>query len=332
MHDQKFQRTRQLFNPILSPFDLPSIDESLYFPKVKESDNDSIILYTNLLNSLYRKNTQLNPSNFEGFTLNELVTKVISIIRNMMCSQSEFQAFRIKEILQVGSFKNGTMRSGKNVADILILVDRIPSLMLIQEMSVRIHALLNDMQSIQIVPKCEYLSIEMTQKGFDINNDSARVSVLIGTYPQNVDKILDEKLRIAVKHNIAAIHHSKFLEENSNPFAKILSRVLKFIVERNVKLSAINPWMVDALACYSIFSNYLNQPLSLNQAFLRAFQLLSAGIFTISFGVPDPCKNFQLSINQHLLATEEMDIIEAAQAILNKILAGKVDEVLELNE
>ncbi|KAL7028505.1 hypothetical protein ACKWTF_005867 [Chironomus riparius] len=311
MHDQKFQRTRQLFNPILSPFDLPSIDESLYFPKVKESDNDSIILYTNLLNSLYRKNTQLNPSNFEGFTLNELVTKVISIIRNMMCSQSEFQAFRIKEILQVGSFKNGTMRS---------------------EMSVRIHALLNDMQSIQIVPKCEYLSIEMTQKGFDINNDSARVSVLIGTYPQNVDKILDEKLRIAVKHNIAAIHHSKFLEENSNPFAKILSRVLKFIVERNVKLSAINPWMVDALACYSIFSNYLNQPLSLNQAFLRAFQLLSAGIFTISFGVPDPCKNFQLSINQHLLATEEMDIIEAAQAILNKILAGKVDEVLELNE
>ena len=249
-----------------------------------------------------------------------------------MCSQNEFQIFRIKEILQVGSFKNGTMRCGKNVADILILADRLPTLMLVQELSVRMHALLNDMQSVQIVPKCEYLSVEMTNKGFDVYNDSARVSVLIGTYPEYVDNILDEKLRTAVKHNVAAIQHSKFLEENSNPFAKILSRVLKFIVDRNEKLSAINPWMIDALACYSIFSNYLNQPLSLNQAFLRAFQLLSAGIFTLSFGIPDPCKNFQLSINEHLLATEEMAIIEAAHEILNKILAGKVDEVLELNE
>ncbi|XP_070502432.1 interleukin enhancer-binding factor 2 homolog [Chironomus tepperi] len=332
MYGRKFQRNQFLYYQTPSPFDLPSLNESLYFPKVNESDNDSMILHTNLLNSLYRKNTQLNPSNFEGFTLNELVTKVTSIIRHMMSAQNEFQAFRIKEILQVGSFKNGTMRCGKNVADLLILLDRVPTTMLVQEMSVRMHALLNDMQSVQIVPKCEYLSVEMTSKGLDIFNDSARVSVLIGTYPEYVIKISEENLRTAVKHNIAAIQHSKFMEENSNPFAKILSRVLKFIIERNEKLSAINPWMIDAFACYSIFSNYLNQPLSLNQAFLRAFQLLSTGIFTISYGVPDPCKNFQFSINHHLHVAEEKDIIEAAQGILNKILDGKVDEVLELSD
>lgn len=284
------------------------------------------------MNSLYRKDTQLNPSNFESFTLNELVTKVMSIIIQMMSAKNEFRTFLIKEIFQVGSFKNGTMRSGKNVADILILVDRIPSMSLIQELSVRMHDLLNDMQSIQIIPKCEYLSVITTNKGIDIFNDCARVSVLIGTYPEYVNKILDENLKIAVKHNITAIQHSKFLEENSNPFAKILSRVLKFIVERNEKLSSINPWMIDAFACYSIFSNYRNIPLSLNEAFLRAFQLLSSGIFTALHGVPDPCKNFQFSINQHLTVSEEKDIMEAAQGILNKILAGKINEILELNE
>lgn len=321
-----------MFFKLPAPFDLPAINESMYFPKVQESDNESVTLHTNLLNSLYRKNTQLNPTNFEGFSLNELVTRVLNIIRQMMCAPNEFQTFQIKEILQVGSFKNGTMRCGKNVADILIMLDRIPSPIVVQEMSVRIHALLNDMQSFQIIPKCEYLSVELTYKGFDVFNDGARVSVLIGTYPEFVNKILDEKLRIAVKHNIAAIKHSKFLEENSNPFTKILSRVLKFIVDRNYKLSAINPWMIDALACYSIFSNYKNQPLSLNQAFLRAFQLLSAGIFTPNFGIRDPCKNLQFSINQHLEIQQEMDIIETAQSILNKILAGKVDEVLELRD
>jgi len=321
-----------MFFKLPAPFDLPAINESLYFPKVQESDNESITLHTNLLNSLYRKNTQLNPTSFEGFSLNELVTRVLAIISQMMCAPNEFQTFQIKEILQVGSFKNGTMRCGKNVADILIMLDRIPSPIVVQEMSIRMHALLNDIQSFQIVPKCEYLSVELTYKGFDIFNDGARVSVLIGTYPEYVNKILDEKLRTAVKHNIAAINHSKFLEENSNPFTKILSRVLKFIVDRNYKLSAINPWMIDALACYSIFSNYLNQPLSLNQAFLRAFQLLSAGIFTPNFGIRDPCKNFQFSINQHLEVQQEMDIIETAQGILNKILAGKVDEVLELKD
>lgn len=284
------------------------------------------------MNSLYRKDTQLNPSNFESFTLNELVTKVMSIIQNMMNTTNECKTFLIKEMFQVGSFKNGTMRNGKNIADILILLDRIPSTLLIHELSVRMHALLNDMQSVQIVPKCEYLSVVMTNKGIDIFNDTARVSILIGTYPEYVNKISDSNLMTVVKHNIAAIQHSKFLEANSNPFAKILSRVLKFIVERNEKLSAINPWMIDAFACYSIFSNYKNQPLSLNEAFLRAFQLLSSGLFTALHGVPDPCKYFQFSINQHLTVSEEKDIMEAAQGILNKILAGKVDEILELNE
>jgi hypothetical protein len=194
------------------------------------------------------------------------------------------------------------------------------------------HALLNDMQSVQIIPKCEYLSVDLTQKGFNVFNDSACVSVLVGTYPENVNRIIDGGLRNSVRQNIAALQHSKYLEEHSNHFGKILSRVLKFIVERNEKLSAINPWMTDALACYSIFSNYLNQPLALNLAFLRAFQLLSVGIFTASNGIPDPTKNFRYSINSHLNEDEQEDIMEASQGILNKILAGKVDEVLELKD
>lgn len=68
----------------------------------------------------------------------------------------------------------------------------------------------------------------------------------------------------------------------------------------------MNPWMIDLLANFAILSNANRQALSLNSAFRRVFQLLSAGFFLPgSSGLLDPCENIPLRIHTSLTLEQQ---------------------------
>lgn len=133
----------------------------------------------------------------------------------------DFEKCQLEEVRQVGSYKKGTMRTGKNIADVVVIIKTIPTKESIEALSKKVEELLKESMKTEVIPKTEMITVSLTDKGFDIFNWQARVCILATTIPPNIRKVENQELQKHLVNNLSAIRHIRFFEENSNSSVKV---------------------------------------------------------------------------------------------------------------
>lgn len=245
------------------------------------------------------------------------------------------------------------MRTGKNIADIVVMFKTIPTKESIEALSKKVEELIKESMKTEVIPKTEMITVQTTEKGFDIFNWQARICVLIATVPPNIRKVENPEMQKHLVNSLSAIRHIRFFEENSNPSVKILIRILRDIATRfeafgkfycfleeifnsfnkNLVSGVMNPWMIDLLANFAILSNANRQALTINQAFRRVFQLLASGLFLPgSSGLLDPCENVPVRIHTCLTLEQQDNLCMTAQTLLRVLLHGGYKVILGIDK
>ncbi|KAL5281579.1 ILF2 family protein [Megaselia abdita] len=309
------------------PFDITLTDN---FQKTSASVLDDSALTSALL----KRNQDLTPTQVEQTNLANLVTKTQLVLDNLVVAAGDFNTCQLDEVRQVGSFKKGTMLTGHNVADIVVILKTLPTNEAVEALSKKVEADLKNAMKTEVVTKGEQITITLNDKGFDISNAVARVRVLISTLHQNIKRLeSDIHLDPMVMHsNLAAIRHTRWFEENAHHSSiKVLIRILKDLRNRFDAFVPLSPWMLDLLAHLAIMNNPNRQALPINLAFRRVFQLLAAGLFLPgSAGITDPCEPGHIRVHT-AMSLEQQDICcMTSQTLLRVLLHGGYKHILGL--
>jgi len=303
------------------PFDIYLCDN--FFPRVKPCADEAP-----LTQALLKRNQDLSPTQQEQTSILNLVTKVQSVIDNLIVAPGTFDACQIEEVRQVGSFKKGTMLTGHNVADIVVILKTLPTVEAVNALGNKV------LEEVQQQELTDLLTTKSSDRGFDIINSEATVKVLITTVHQNIRKLdpeihLDPKI---VHGHLGAIRHSRWFEENAHHSSiKVLIRLLRDLRNRFEGFEPLNPWMLDLLAHYAIMNNPNRQALPLNVAFRRCIQLLASGLFLPgSAGIVDPCENGAVRVHT-AMSLEQQDIVcLTAQTLLRVLSHNGYKQILGL--
>lgn len=225
------------------------------------------------------------------------------------------------------------MRTGKNIADFVVIFKSIPTKESIEALSKKVEENLKESMKTEVISKAEQINIQLTDKGFDIFNWQARVCILIATVPPNIRKVESPELQKNLVNSLSAIRHIRWFEENANSSVKVLIRILRDLSTRFPEFAPMNPWIIDLLAHFSILSNANRQALTLNQAFRRVFQLLAAGLFLPgSSGLLDPCESIPVRVHTSLTLEEQDNLCMASQTLLRVLLHGGYKVILGIDK
>lgn len=273
----------------------------------------------------------------EQAALNNLVTKVSSVFDNLVLAPGDFTACQLEEVRQVGSFKKGTMRTGHAniVADIVVILKTIPTKESIDALSKKIEENLKESMKTEVIPKTDVLTVQLSERGFDVFNSQAKVCILIATVPQNIRKVEAVELQKSLTSSLSAIRHVRWFEENSNSSVKVLIRILRDLATRFPEFAPMNPWTIDLLANFATLShpNANRQALTLSQAFRRVFQLLAAGLFLPgSSGIIDPCENIPIRVHTSMTLEQQDTLCMASQTMLRVLLHGGFKVILGIDK
>jgi len=276
--------------------------------------------------ALLKRNGDLTPSEKEQNAITNLVSKIQTVLDTLIVSPGNFDACQIEEVRQVGSYKKGTMTTGNNVADLVVVLKTLPTKEAVEALGNKVW------ETLKMKEPREVLTMIPNEKGFELSNTEATARLMITTIPPNLKKLdpalhLDSKLLHAAH---ASIRHSRWFEENSQqPTIKTLIRLLHDLRKRFNGLAPLNPWMLDLLAHYAILNNPNRTALSLTAAYRRVLQLLSAGFFCPgSAGISDPCEGGNVRVHT-MMSLEEQDLVcLTAQTLLRVLSHGGYKQVL----
>lgn len=281
-----------------------------------------------LTQALLRRNQELTPSSQEQAAVLNLVTKVTDMIDTLIVSPDAVE-LGIEEVRPVGSYKKGTMLAGHPVADLAVILKKLPTAEHISQVAERILKGLKEPGGI------EDIALQINEGGFNLSSSGVIVRVLITTLPKNLreavaDKHVDVKL---LEGALATIRHSRWFEENAfHTTVRILVRILKDMKRRfsNTGLQGLTPWLIDLLAHRAtVFSTM--EPLTINKAFRRGLQLLASGLFLPgSLGIIDPCESGNVRAHSVLSLEEQDAIATCSQTLLRCLAHGAINEVLGL--
>jgi len=276
--------------------------------------------------ALLKRNGDLTPSEKEQNAISNLVTKIQTVLDTLIVSPGNFDACQIEEVRQVGSYKKGTMTTGNNVADLVVVLKTLPTKEAVEALGNKVW------ETLKMKEPREVLTMIPNEKGFELSNTEATARLMITTIPPNLKKLdpalhLESKLLHAAH---ASIRHSRWFEENSQqPTIKTLIRLLHDLRKRFTGLCPLSPWMLDLLAHYAILNNPNRTALSLTAAYKRVLQLLSAGFFCPgSAGISDPCEGGNVRVHT-TMSLEEQDLVcLTAQTLLRVLSHGGFKQVL----
>ncbi|EDW67990.1 interleukin enhancer-binding factor 2 homolog [Drosophila virilis] len=309
------------------PFDLTLAE--VVFPKVSPAVDDSA-----LTAALLKRNQDLSPTPAEQTAIGNLVTKVQAVLDNLVVAPGDFNTCQLEEVRQVGSFKKGTILTGNNVADVVVILKTLPTKEACEALAKKVETDLKNSMKTEVLTKGEQHTIQIHDRGFDVANLQAKVRILISTLPQNIRKLepeihLDHKL---MQSHLAAIRHTRWFEENAHHSSiKVLIRILKDLTKRFEAFSPLSAWMLDLIAHLAIMNNPSRQALPINLAFRRVFQLLSAGLFLPgSAGITDPTEPGHIRVHTAMTLEQQDVCCYTAQTLLRVLAHGGYKHILGL--
>ncbi|XP_013139305.1 PREDICTED: interleukin enhancer-binding factor 2 homolog [Papilio polytes] len=317
-----FNRPRVML--LRPPFDLILAEPA--FPRCKPAPDDSA-----LTQALLKRHAELCPTPSEQASVLSLVTKLQTVLDNLVVAPGDFVACQLEEVRQVGSYKKGTMMAGKNVADIVVIMKTLPTKEAVEGLSNKVNEEVNKLTRAMGTGS---VTCACTERGFTVTAAGAAVRVLVTTLHQNLRKLepevhLDYKV---ISSHLAAIRHSRWFEENAHHSSvKVLIRLLRDMCARHAGLEPLTPWMIDLLAHHCIMNNPARQALPINVAFRRALSLLAGGLFLPGCaGLPDPCEAAHARAHTALDLAAQDHAAATAQTLLRVVGRGGHRYVLGL--
>lgn len=313
-------KSKQFFPHL--PFDMYLCES--FFPRVKPAPDEQA-----LTQDLIKRNQDISPSPQEQASILSLVTKIQTVVDNLIVAPGTFNACQIDEVRQVGSFKKGTMLLGRNVADIVVILKTLPTAEAITGLANKV------LEDLKQQDPLEGLTMIVNDRGFEIINAEAKVKVLITTVHPNIRK-LDPEIHLDAKvaqAHLAAIRHSRWFEENAHHSSiKVLIRLLRDVRNRFEGFEPLTSWMLDLIAHYAIMNSPSRQALALHLAFRRCFQLLASGLFLPgSAGIVDPCENGAIRVHTSMTLEQQDQVCLTAETLLRVLAHGGHRAVLDLD-
>ena len=155
--------------------------------------------------ALLKRNQDLTPSDQEQAAITNLVSKIQAVLDSLIVSPGSFDACQIEEVRQVGSFKKGTMITGNNVADLVVVLKTLPTKEAVEALGNKVW------ETLKMKEPREVLTMIPNEKGFELSNTEASGRIMVTTIPPNMKKLdptlhLDSKLLHAAH---SAVRHSR---------------------------------------------------------------------------------------------------------------------------